>query len=163
MNVLYRISKYDPIYRVNGVYLKNEWTDYSDIGRTFDGEELTLEQYLLVEKRYLDAAVRIAELSGEDSFEINGLEKYENDCKYCNKQTVLLEDMEELLRQCLRNKCWCMLVSDSCGISFGYDYYLYISTSISKSSVMDTCNRYQLFVDKMEHDKTVMDLYDGDS
>ena len=32
----YRISKYDPQFRVNGAYQKNEWTSISDIGKVFD-------------------------------------------------------------------------------------------------------------------------------
>ena len=33
----YRISKYDPAYRVDGVYQKDEWTAFSDIGKEYDG------------------------------------------------------------------------------------------------------------------------------
>ena len=34
----YRISKYDPKYRKDGQFIKDEWTDYSDIGEKFEGE-----------------------------------------------------------------------------------------------------------------------------
>jgi len=38
----YRITKYNPMNRdANGAYLLNEWTSFSDIGKTFDGKTLT--------------------------------------------------------------------------------------------------------------------------
>lgn len=49
----YRISKYDPQFRVNGSYQKNEWTSISDIGKVFDDGVLTLAEYLRVENEYI--------------------------------------------------------------------------------------------------------------
>lgn len=50
----YRISKYNPIYRDNnGIYLKEEWTAISDIGKSFDGVKLSVEEYKKVEDSYI--------------------------------------------------------------------------------------------------------------
>lgn len=162
MRALYRISKYNPIHRINGVYLKNEWTDYSDIGCTFEGVQLSFEQYSITEQRYIDVAIKIARETGVEQFVIVGFEKYEEICQYFDKQIILLDQIEDLLKQCLRNKCWCILLADEYSISFGYDYYMHISTNLSKNRVIDICKEYSLFVDKVESDKTVLDLF-GDN
>ena len=40
----YRISKYSPEYRQNGVYLKDEWTSIADVGKTFDGVMMSIDR-----------------------------------------------------------------------------------------------------------------------
>jgi hypothetical protein len=47
----YRICKYNPRFRVNGVYIKDEWTSVSDIGKTFEDGVLTEKN---VEKQSMD-------------------------------------------------------------------------------------------------------------
>ena len=50
----YRVTKYDPANRVNGEYTKDEWTSMYDVGRSYNGKVFTFEEYLKVEKSYLD-------------------------------------------------------------------------------------------------------------
>ena len=47
------IVQYQPQYYKDFVYTKNEWISVSDIGRSFDGEVLTKEEYLRVESAKL--------------------------------------------------------------------------------------------------------------
>ena len=42
----YRITKYDPANRINGVYMADEWTSFSDIGKVFNGTLLSQDTYL---------------------------------------------------------------------------------------------------------------------
>jgi len=44
----YRIVKYNPKFRINGIYTKNEWTSISDIGDEFDGVFFTKTNSLWV-------------------------------------------------------------------------------------------------------------------
>lgn len=53
------IVKYSPWNYVNGCYIKDEWTDYSDIGKVFDDKLFTLEEYLLVEQKYVNVILTI--------------------------------------------------------------------------------------------------------
>jgi hypothetical protein len=48
-----RITKYDPQNRdANGHYtLVDEWTSISDVGKSFQGKILTMEQYLAIEEK----------------------------------------------------------------------------------------------------------------
>lgn len=49
----YRISKYNPLtVDENGDY-KEDWTAISDIGKSFDGETLTVAKYVEVEDSYI--------------------------------------------------------------------------------------------------------------
>ena len=45
---MHEIVKYPPQNYINGIYEKDEWTDYSDIGKVFDDKLFTLEEYLSV-------------------------------------------------------------------------------------------------------------------
>jgi hypothetical protein len=50
----YNISKYNPAFRDrNGRYMKEDWTAISDIGKTFDGKALTVEDYVATEDSYI--------------------------------------------------------------------------------------------------------------
>ncbi|WP_416729348.1 hypothetical protein [Fictibacillus sp. JL2B1089] len=52
----YRITKYNPVFRDNeGIYLENDWTGISDLGKSFNGKELTMEQYKETEENYISA------------------------------------------------------------------------------------------------------------
>ena len=53
----YRVTKYDPANRVNGEYTKDEWTSMYDVGRSYNGKVFTFEEYLKVEKSYLDVSM----------------------------------------------------------------------------------------------------------
>ena len=56
---MHEIVKYPPQNYINGIYEKDEWTDYSDIGKVFDDKLFTLEEYLSVEKKYINVQVAV--------------------------------------------------------------------------------------------------------
>ena len=45
----YRITKYNPAHRINGVYTADEWTSFSDIGKVFGDTILSQDDYLKTE------------------------------------------------------------------------------------------------------------------
>lgn len=59
----YRITKYDPAKRINGIYTADDWTSISDIGQTFSGTILTREEYLAVESAHVRCVIEIYKLS----------------------------------------------------------------------------------------------------
>src|SRR5476651_1262643 len=72
----WRITKYNPQYRDDsGAYLKNEWTCYSEIGKTFEGKIFTFEEYLKIENAYIQAVLLFMECLNLDSLRISCLEK----------------------------------------------------------------------------------------
>lgn len=57
----WRIIKYNPAFRdERGAYLKDEWTSVSDVGKSFDGEVLTFEEYYKIENAYVASDLPIS-------------------------------------------------------------------------------------------------------
>lgn len=49
----YQISKYNPKYRDdNGIYLKEDWISYVDIGKIYYGREFSKNDYINTEDQY---------------------------------------------------------------------------------------------------------------
>ena len=61
----HEIVKYSPeYYDENGVYQRNEWTAFSDIGKEYEGKVVTKEDYLDVENRFIDITQSILKAAG---------------------------------------------------------------------------------------------------
>lgn len=61
----YNISKYNPVFRnSDGRYLKEDWTAISDVGKVFDGKELSVEDYIKTEDAYIKAIQIIMDYIG---------------------------------------------------------------------------------------------------
>jgi len=75
----YRITKYDQSQRnESGAYIgPSAWTCYSDVGETFDGEVLTIEECLRVESAYIGAAIKLFEESGLPYLRLTRVEEQE--------------------------------------------------------------------------------------
>lgn len=144
-----RISKYDPKYRVNGIYTKEEWTDYSDIGNIFDGHMFTFEDYLRIERNYLDAIYLIINSCQMADFVIDSLELYDETSQWEKNMKVCKNEVSRIITDCLRNKCWCRLKSNEYYIHFGYDFYVYLSVPLKINVIKRVCKMYGLFVENI--------------
>ncbi len=145
----YRISKYDPQFRKNGIYTKNEWTSVYDVGNIFDGTKLTKSEYLKVENNYLLAIEKIMDSTHTKSLTICKLEDYRNHCRYRDGQRLCQKkDILSVVRDCLREKYWCELRSHSLTIHFGYEYYVYVRCALSYSEIIEETSPVGLFVEK---------------
>lgn len=61
----YRITKYDPQYRdEQGIYSREDWTSYSDIGKTYNGKLFSNGDYIIKEKLYCNTVVSILQNCG---------------------------------------------------------------------------------------------------
>ena len=52
---IHEIVKYTPINYLNGVYITEEWSSKSDIGKIFNGHKFTINEYMQTEREYIDA------------------------------------------------------------------------------------------------------------
>jgi hypothetical protein len=160
----WRVTKYNPDNRdEHGHYtLVEDWTSPYEIGKIFDGNELTLDDYLRVETSYLDAAMAFMEESGIHSVRILGLEEhiteedrasvlYENDFeRFVLKGDSLigLDDVRLVMKMVLRDFIWCQLYSDDrLFIHFGTDYYMYIGSHVDCPSAIEWAATHGLFVE----------------
>ena len=140
----WQITKYDPKNRDrNGVYLKDEWIDHSDIGKTFDGKKLTFSEYFNTESKYIQAVLLFMESLNIDSLQATHLI---DKGLYYDQEMVTF-----IVQSILRNKFGCKLEYDEkMYVHFGWDYYMYIGASqICKAAIIRIEN-LGLFVEKSE-------------
>jgi len=160
------VTKYDPKNRdSSGSYLVNEWTSYSDIGRTFDNILLTRQKYKEIEDKYINAIYKLINFSGSIKVKITKLEKTSDINDFVRKQDDTLfqtyskikdlddidvdkEMLLEVLLLIIREYMWCNLqIDNDIKITFGYDYYMYFSGVNLNSKILEDIKRTGLFVE----------------
>lgn len=166
----YRITKYDPCNRDEcGAYLVDDWTCASDIGRKFQGRELTTADYLRMEDNYVRAILRFFDASGLPHLRVTCLEKRSASDNLsqikaaqpklfdpATANMVLHEDREvdrneiELIcRMVMRNIIWRKLeFAGQFFVHFGWDFYMYIGTVSNTAGVAEQIEANDLFVEK---------------
>jgi len=160
----WRITKYNPKYRdENGTYKKNEWTSIHDVGKEFDGTQVTFHSYLIVEDAYVNAINRIIAGNGINSIKVEELEKasyfdYQDLSSMGAKQyfkslknnaDVSICNVEIIVRLLLREMMWCKLSCESMFVHFGYDYYMYIGSEKTLEDELAIIESNGLFVETM--------------
>ena len=143
----YRVSKYNPRLRVDNKYLIDEWTSYTDIGKTFSKKTFTLAEYETVEQNYIDCIIEIVLTSLTKEFKICSLEKHAH-IKWKNNQILTLDLLQDFIRDCLREKCWAKLENQNLFVHFGYDYYVYIGTRLEYGLVKDIVQKHKLYAEQ---------------
>lgn len=151
----YRVSKYNPIYREQDVYTKNEWTDYSDVGDEFGGGILNYQDYLDVERNYLCFLNEVLHLAEVESMTISGYEPISNLARFQSLfvKPVEIKSKKKILsfaKGCLRNKFWGKLNGQTLDVHFGYDFYMYVGCSINESTVTALAEKYNLFCEEKD-------------
>ncbi|MGN0590451.1 hypothetical protein, partial [Ruminococcus sp.] len=128
--ITYRITKYNPFNRVDGVYIADEWTSISDIGKVLGGTMLSRDAYLKTELAYIDCCVELIKYAQVSKLSIKQAEYYKENLRFPTS-IFSVQDIRQVITACLREQCWLKLVSKDFFIHFGYDYYMYIGTVLS--------------------------------
>jgi len=163
------VTKYNPLnYNSEDVYMLDEWTSRSDIGKGIDSitkSILTNERYSEVENNYINAVktfiaevnakkIRVVELhkiSDADDFD-----KY-NDRAFYRFYSKLEEreyDVSEIdiivklaLREYIQVAIQLITPAMDCTVYFGYDYYMYfVSDTVDFNSLQNKLMEYQMYV-----------------
>ena len=162
----YSISKYQPeLYDETGCYHRNEWTSFGDIGKIFYNGELSIDEYMKVEQRYIDVAITLARLSGCTYLTISKLEGREDIVDFVNgnpyniqltataqkiKQglKIQISDCADYLRICIRECCWAIFDNHRhyFSLDFGYDFYMHIHTDLTESQVEEIVSANNLYL-----------------
>lgn len=169
--MFYRLSKYNPKNRdVSGVYLKNEWTSISDIGKVFDDGLLNVEKYLAAEKAYCNVVKAILDEFSEKCFSVEQLERYfdgnsvyEEMQKYgipfsqedisrfdaisCGLR-IPVDDLEKYLSYLLRESVWFVLVGRETKIVVGYDYYIHFQCYKPIEHLFELAEREGIYIER---------------
>lgn len=124
-----RVAKYNPEYMTDRGYIKDEWTEYCDVGKTFEGEVLTYEEYERVEQKYINATLLFLSSIGCNRVRIEHAEKdfkhsdfrerdlylYELYKKLDDNVSVPLDELDDVMRLILRAYLWAELACISVG------------------------------------------------
>ena len=140
----YRITKYNPTNRVNGILVEDEWTSFFDIGKVFGGVELSKDMYLSTERAYVDCCVDLIEKAQISSLVVEQLECY-TEGLYIPQIISNTEEIRAVVTACLREQCWLKLTSEDFFIHFGYDYYMYIGSVLPTETVEKTAAQHGLY------------------
>lgn len=163
----WRITKYNPKYRdEKGSYVKEDWTSMYDIGKFFSGKEVTHDEYLNIERLYVDAITEYMNCLGISTLTVKDLEKWSETIEildfpelYTKEMSELyarikegvnfnIEEIRDLSRLILRNNIWCILEKDSIMyVHFGHDYYMFIGSFKECKDAVNKIIRSGLYVE----------------
>lgn len=143
----YKITKYDPQNILNGKYSVHEWTSISDIGKLFDDGVLTYNQYIQVERRYIDCCIELLQIAGISKLSVRNPEYYEDGARLPNVLNTEREIRSAIMR-CLQEKCWAKLENKNFHIHFGYDYNMYVGTNLPNTFVHEISEKHNLFCEE---------------
>lgn len=153
----FRISKYDPAFRdIDGKYLKKDWTSFTDIGKEYGGNKLTVDQYIEVEDQYISFLLCLFDLLDVQKIQITETENeiLNSDNEY--QFPEILNDRNtiiDVIRNILREKIWGKLISkNKIEIHFGYDFYMYVGISKNFDKNVSACqkNKDNIFIEKID-------------
>lgn len=132
-----RLSKYNPKYRhIEWYYMKDEWTDISDIWSVFYDVEFTLADYLEIEQLYIIALLKILNANSISikslrvQFSTNQSDYFQewsegNIIRYVYPWQVIENELmfSEFIRPLLRYENWYRIESEDFFIHFWFDSY----------------------------------------
>ena len=165
----WRVTKYDPASRnETGQYLPDDWYLFSQIGDTFDGKQLTYEEYWLWETAYVNTVLVFMSDAGLDALRVvdrDNIQRYVNDnqCQDINLlpdslplgSMVSKDELPDVIRLTLREIFWYKLETGS-GISglkfylhFGWDFYMFIGSNSPSTEAIRYAEGNGLFVEPM--------------
>lgn len=166
----HEIVKYKPENYRDMVYCVDEWTSVSDIGHSFEGTVLTLEEYISMENNYLNAVKDILIASGCKYMTIYYAEIHPRSIKKFLRKSILHEPVSEtidfitsfeeeqritidtaiaLFRYCLRDYIYIEFTNNAKGVAFdsGYDYYMHVKTPLDEATLRTIVTKHNLYLD----------------
>lgn len=169
----YRISKYNPLFRdANGRYTKEDWTAISDIGKIFEGNIFTAEEYKSTEDKYVKTVQLIMEYTNVPFIVVSDLRRssdgadfeksikkylelynanYLKDTYYniMDNMKFSPEHIDPLIRLLLREELGADVYFETqLKVFIGYDYLMGIHISQPIEPIIPKIERMGLFVEK---------------
>ena len=170
------VVKYRPeLYNEKGHYTTNEWIGMDDVGHICDGHLVTIEEYLETEQKYVDAVIKVMELTDCKYLTVSLLgdtirtTRYstqkildQNSRFYCydkmlydsymdlvEGKRIYIKDIGQVVRLNLREYSYTALTNFKKGLEvhFGYDYYMYFNTKMSIDILREEIRKIGLYLD----------------
>ncbi len=143
----FRITKYDPRYRVNGVYNRYEWSSIADVGRVFADGLLTQEECSRVVSNYVTCVLELMRAADVPALTLRNLEDPRGCCPHPEGAVLAPEQLAGVIRSCLEEEYWCRLEQEESFVHFGYDLYMYVRVSLPDQTVEAISTCYGLFAE----------------
>ena len=142
----YRISKYNPMYRVSGIYTKDEWTSIYDVKLGM----VEMSEYLEVEQAYLQCIVDLVDELNISRLLLVYLEDYNSYKTYRAGMALDKLQIMDFVKRVLREEQWGKLWHPTFCLAVGYEYYIHLKTTLHLNTVKSICARYGLFAEQVE-------------
>ena len=161
----WRVTKYNPKYRdERGVYLKDEWIIFSEVGKSFENKIVTLFDYLEIETAYVEAILHFMDCLHLNGLKVTCLKKnkkpkigriYSQEMidvfdKIKNRSVLSKEEVAIVARLNLREDLYCRFKSDDMYVHFGWDYYMYIGSKNACRGAITKIKKSGLFVESFK-------------
>ena len=143
----YRITKYNPANRIDGIYMADEWTSFSDIGGVFGGTKLSQDIYLKTERAYVECCIELIEKAQIANLFITQAEYHAENVRFSSSISNTTE-IRQVITACLREQCWLKLTSEDFFIHFGHDFYMYIGSRLPAESVVKIAAQHGLYCER---------------
>lgn len=144
----WRVTRYDPALRDDrGVFRGRTWISIAQVGESFEGRRLTLDEYLKTEDAYVEAVAAFAESSG---VEVLAVRRPGSRSGLAEGEQLSIEAVRDLIRRLLREETWCQLESatEDFAVHVGHDLYMYIGSDDPCESAVTDTRASGLFVDE---------------
>ena len=155
----HEIVKYEPqYYDENGVYQKDEWTYYGDIGKEYEGRVVTMEDYLDVENRFIDITRTILETAGCTYITLGYVEvlgkrrSIEAMRRMGLKEgmRIRVEKIDSYLRMSLRGEAFIVFINSRKGVQFDFSedvLYMHLYCRIPEEELRTIVETRGLYLD----------------
>ena len=169
------IVKYKPeYYNEEGHYTREEWGAMGDVGKVYNGNLFTLEEYLDTEQRYVDAVLELMRTTNSQyltvffmgdtprsrKWALKKMIDKKNRFLVCDKplyetyvnlqqgKRIHINKIDPIVRLNLREYTYTALVNweNHLEIHFGYDYYMYCNSRLSINILRQKINKIGLNV-----------------
>lgn len=146
----HEIVKYEPQYfDETGVYRKDEWTCFFDIGKEYEGKVVTMEDYLAIENRFIAVARAILIESGCTYVTLGYVEpRRRKGVKEGMRVRVL--QIDEYIRLALRGKYYIVFINGSKGVQFDFSedvMYMHLFCRIPDEKLREIVESRGLYLD----------------
>ncbi len=158
------VTKYNPKNRdEKGNYIIDEWIDYTDVGKKFEGVIFLLSDYKIIEDRYVNAVKFLFEYYNCNKIQLVSKKIFpEEDLEWLKDKdleifyselltlrTINIDDIDKVVKLILRGAFYAELHGKKdrrVSVRFSYDYYMYLNFPENEHIIRYIENYFGLYV-----------------
>jgi len=146
----HEIVKYEPkYYDEKGVYQKDEWTSFDDVGKVYEGKIVTMEEYLDIENRFISITRTVLETAGCTYISLGYIYGKRDRKGLREGMRIRVQDIAPFLRLALRGKVYLVFINRSKGVQFDFSedvLYMHLFCRIPTEKLREIVESRGLFL-----------------